>query len=165
MFIYDTGIDARFVHPPYLPDDTIVPFLLNSHPVSKFSPALTLRTFRGNLGRKPWLGSETTHGPESDGTCGIEETTIRSAEWNVAAEGYTVRGGRIVLILICSLLLSGCVNHGKRRKGKKKKRADCEVPHIYGSSVPKIASAAPLYLHSDQVSFGSVTGPAKEYPG
>jgi hypothetical protein len=53
--------------------------------------------------------------------------------------GDAVRIGRIVLILICSLFVSGCVNHGK----KLHKRADCDVPRSNGSPVVEIACAVP----------------------
>jgi len=51
-----------------------------------------------------------------------------------------VRRGRIVLLLICSLFVSGCVNHGK----KLHKRAVCDFPHRDGSPVVEIARAVPL---------------------
>jgi len=53
--------------------------------------------------------------------------------------GDAVRIGRMVLILICSLFVSGCVNHGK----KLHKRADCDVARGNGSPVVEIACAVP----------------------
>ena len=50
-----------------------------------------------------------------------------------------MRVGRIVLILVCGLLLSGCPNTGKRLH----KRADCDFPHNRGSPVVEIARAVP----------------------
>jgi len=59
-----------------------------------------------------------------------------------------VRVGRIVIILVCSLLVSGCVNHGKKlhkRHGKKlHKRTACDFPHSHSSPPVEISSAVPL---------------------
>ena len=54
--------------------------------------------------------------------------------------GAAVRIGRIVLILICSLFVSGCVNHGK----KLHKRADRDVDRSNASPVVQVACAVPL---------------------
>lgn len=61
------------------------------------------------------------------------------------------RIGRTVLILICSLFVSGCVNHGK----KLHKRADRDVPRSNGSPVVQVACAVPLGSHSDDSCTGS----------
>jgi hypothetical protein len=53
--------------------------------------------------------------------------------------GDAVRIGRIVLILICSLFVSGCVNHGK----KLHKRADGDVARRNDTPVVEIACAVP----------------------
>jgi hypothetical protein len=53
--------------------------------------------------------------------------------------GAAVRIGRTVLILLCSLFVSGCVNHGK----KLHKRADRDVPRSNGSPVVQVACAVP----------------------
>jgi len=65
--------------------------------------------------------------------------------------GDAVRIGRIVVILICSLFVSGCVNHGK----KLHKRADRDLPHSSSSPVVQVACAVPLLFHSGDSSTGS----------
>jgi len=61
-----------------------------------------------------------------------------------------VRVGRIVLILVCGLLLSGCPNKGK----KLHKRAVCDSPYRHGSPVVETACADPFRPHSDDISTG-----------
>jgi len=66
--------------------------------------------------------------------------------------GDAVRIGRTVLILICSLFVSGCVNHGK----KLHKRTDRDVPRSNGSPVVQVACAIPpLCSPSDDSRTGS----------